>query len=236
MVLGLVLAVLALAAIVVVAWPWRVSLALRAQGDPGGAWAAGGGAQLSGGSISVAAARGTPVVVEVRLFGRRLLRRVIPDPAAKPKPALPEKKADDKPEPSAMDRYKRFSRWLDPIDLLLFLASERARITFDDLQGKVRLGLTDVALAGQIAGALAVLSALASPFGELDYALDWSGNEHLLVSISLSIRFTPALLGIDTARFLGRSLRLRNKASNDGAASGPKPPAPSEPSPAPAGA
>jgi hypothetical protein len=197
MVLGAVLAAIGLVTLALVAMPWRVALALEAQGAPSGAWVLAGGAQLFGCAASVARARGTPVVIELRAFGRRLWSRTGP-PA--PRPAAPPAKS----------RLTELVRRVDPIDLLLFLMDERRRVAVRDLDATVRLGLADVALAGEIAGVLAVLSALGSPFGRLRHEIDWTGREHLDASVSLSIRFSPALLVWDTLRFAARARAQRN--------------------------
>jgi hypothetical protein len=195
----LVAAVVTLGVLVAVALgvtvPWRLALSVQAHGDPGGAWAVAGGAQLFACAASVAQARGTPLVVELRAFGRRvLLRKLGPRPAPKPAPA------------GGGDRLRRLARRVDPVELVLFLAGERRRVAVRDLDASVDLALHDVALAGQVAGALAVLSALGSPFGRLRHRIDWAGPEHLDASVSLSLRFSPALLACDTLRFAARSL------------------------------
>lgn len=182
--------------------PWRLGLALRARGDAQGAWAVAGGAELLAFAATGAAARGTPMIVELRAFGRSLLRRLFPPDGPPPPP-----KAPAKPEPkvSLVERYRRLSRVADPVDLLIFLVSERRRLSVRDVEASVCLGLADAALAGEIAGVLMVISALSSPFGRLDHQIDWSGREHVEASLSLSLRFSPALLVWDTARFLARA-------------------------------
>jgi hypothetical protein len=194
--LGVVLAVAFLAAAISLL-PWRVGIAVEAQGDPSGAWALAGGAELFSCSASVARARGAPAVLELRAFGRRLVRRVLP-PSSEPSGKR-----------SAL--YRRLARRIDPFDLLFFLVAETERLSVRDLEGSVHLGLRDVALAGQIAGLLAVASALAGPFGRLGHSIDWSGREHLDASVSLSLRFSPALLFWDTVRFAARAVRPRRR-------------------------
>ena len=157
--LGALVALVAAALVAFVALavvPWRVGLSLQAHGDPGGAWAVAGGAQLLGCAASVAQARGAPLVLELRAFGRRVLFRAL---GASPAPA--------RPRPPRSDYLRRLARRVDPVDLAFFLAGERRRLAVRNLEGIVELGLHDVALAGQVAGALAVLSALGAPFGRL---------------------------------------------------------------------
>jgi hypothetical protein len=189
--LGVLVALVALAVV-----PWRVGLSLQAHGDPGGAWAIAGGAELLGCAASVAQARGTPLVLELRAFGRGVLCRPLVAPPA-----------PERPRPPRPGRLRNLARRVDPVDLAFFLAGERRRLAVRDLEASVELGLHDVALAGQVAGALAVLSALGSPFGRLRHAIDWSGPERLDAGLSCSLRFSPALLVWDTLRFAARSLR-----------------------------
>lgn len=201
---AIVLAVVIAAILAVTAIPWRLELAAEARGEADGAWALAGGARLFALSASFARARGTPFVIEVRALRWLLMRRLLPSPGAAPPPA-PD-------EPSLRARYDALARWVDPIDLLLFLVGETERVAIRDLEGTVRFGLADVALAGRIAGALAVISAIGSPFGRLRHEVDWSGAEHLDASFSLTFRFTPALIAWDTARFAVRSFQARRRA------------------------
>lgn len=210
-------ALVALGLIVAALVRWRIAFALSGRGDPTGSWALAGGVELSIFALTFGAARGTPLIVEGRAFGRTLIRRLVPsgkepEPEKKPAPKKPEK-------PSS----RGFPRFLDPIDLLLFITAERRRIALRDLDASVSLGLHDVALAGQIAGMLSVISALLAPFGRLHHQIDWSGKEHLEGSLSLSIRFSPLLLAGDTIAFIFRSVFRRRRARDAAPAPLPAP-------------
>jgi hypothetical protein len=197
MVAALAVAGLVALALAVLALPWRLTVALSARGVADGGWALAGGAQLAGLAATYSRARGVPGALGLHLLGRRVLPR--------PRKALPPAA----PPPRA--REGGLPRWIDPIDLALFVLDERRRVAVRELDARVRLGLQDVALAGQLSGMLAILSALAAPLGRLRHEVDWSGDESLEASVSATLRFTPALLLWDTSRFVARSMRGRRR-------------------------
>lgn len=198
----LALCALVVAVAVLVTVPWRPSFALEARGAPDGSWAVAGGIGLAGCSLSFARARSTPTLVALAIFGRTVVRRKL---VAAP--------ASTTAGPGALDRatgaYQRLERWVDPLELAIFLVDETGRVGVRDVEGHVEVGLADVALAGRIAGVLIAAAALLSPFGRLRHAIDWSGREHLDASVSLRLRFSPALLVFDGARFVLKNVRRR---------------------------
>jgi hypothetical protein len=185
--------------------PWRLSIALSARGTPDGAWALAGGAQFAGVAATYTRARGVPASVGVRFLGVRV---------------LPQRRAPRAPRRAP---WRRLAGWIDPLDVALFLVDEARHVTIRDLDATVRLGLSDVALAGEISGVLSVLSGLAAPFGRLRHEIDWSGREALEASVSASVCFAPALLLWDTGRFAARSLARRRRRAGRGGAALPPP-------------
>lgn len=207
-----VLAVVAVAVVtalaVAVALPWRVSLALSARGAKGGGWALAGGAQLAAVAATYTRGRGVPGAVGVHVLGRRVWpRRGAAERGAAI--AAKEEQEEKKKDRSTEDRPSKLGwpRWLDPIDLALFVAGERRRLALRELDGRVRLALADVALAGQLSGLLAIASGLVAPFGRLRHEVDWAGEEALEASVSAQIRFSPGLILWDTALFFIRARR-----------------------------
>jgi hypothetical protein len=196
----LVIALAVTAAAILSARPWRLAIAMRAEGRPDGSWAVAGGVQGIGCSASVAAARGVEPVVDLRVLGRR----VFPDAARRRAGGAGPKRSLD----GWRRGHRRLARWIDPLDLAAFLLEESRRIAVRDLEGSVRFGLHDVALAGEISGVLAAISALAAPFGRFDHEVDWTMREHLDASLSLTLRFTPAWIAWDCLRFVVRSIRV----------------------------
>jgi len=189
----------------VLIWPWRLAIAVQARGEPDGHWALAGGAEVCGCSASLAAARGVPVVTDVRVLGRRVLR--------------PRRSEGEETRPmlgSLRERWEGLGRWVDPADLSEFLVEEASRVSVEDVDGSVRLGLRDVALAGELAGVLAIASALAAPFGRLRHDIDWSGEERVEASLSFALRFSPARILADTARFALRSIHLSRRTHPEG--------------------
>jgi hypothetical protein len=179
-----------------------LALAVQGRGAPDGSWAVAGGAELTGLSVSFARARGTPLVLQLALLGRTILRRRGAQTPAK------EPQQKPKREPGRIARvFRRAASRFDPFDAALFVLDERRRISFRDVEGNVELGLADAALAGQISGILCVASATLSPYGRFTHRIDWSGEEHLDASLSLRVRFRPALLALDFLRFIVQTLR-----------------------------
>lgn len=169
-----------------------LSASVQGRGAPDGSWAIAGGASMAGLTITLAGARGVPFAIAVRLFGRTIVERKL---AAIEAPKAPSK-----------ERASRLAAWLkrriDPWSLAVFLFEELLLIQVKELDAEVELGLHDAALAGQIAGGLAVISALVSPLGALRYNVDWSGKERLAVSGSIAIAISPARIVWDTGRFV----------------------------------
>jgi hypothetical protein len=197
------------AALIMFTRPWRLSIALRAEGRPDGSWAIAGGVQGMRCSASVAAARGVEPVVDLRVLGRRVWSgRGGADVSANAAPRRSDERGKRRWLAAYRDRGRRLGRWFDPISLAAFLLGESRRFAIRDLEGSVRFGLHDVALAGQISGALSALSALSAPFGRFDHEVDWSMNEHLDANLSLTIHFTPARLAWDFIRFAARSIKI----------------------------
>jgi hypothetical protein len=201
MVAALAFAGLAALLLAALALPWRLSIALSARGAADGGWALAGGAQLAGLAATYSRARDVPGALGVHLLGRRVLQRQRKASTPGAAKAAPPRRA----------RTRGLPRWIDPIDLALFVVGERRRVAIRELDASVRLGLHDVALAGELSGLLAVLSALAAPFGRLRHEVDWSGDESLEASVSATLRFSPALLLWDTSRFVARSMRGRRR-------------------------
>lgn len=169
-----------------------LSASVQGRGAPDGSWAIAGGASMAGLTITLAGARGVPFAIAVRLFGRTIVERKLA--------------AIEAPKASPEERPSRIVAWLkrriDLWALAVFLFEELRLIHIKELDAEVELGLHDAALAGQIAGGLAVISALVSPLGALRYNVDWSGKERLAVSGSIAIAISPARIAWDTGRFV----------------------------------
>lgn len=218
-----VLAVVVVAAVaaiaVAVALPWRVSLALSARGAGDGGWALAGGAQLSAVAATYTRGRGVPGAVGVHVLGRRVWpRRGAADraKASAEESAEGAEQAEKKERAARRAGKLRWPRWIDPIDLALFVAGERRRLALRELDGRVRLALADVALAGQLSGLLAIASGLCAPFGRLHHEVDWAGEEALEASVSAQLRFSPALIVWDTALFFMRARREHRRRARAG--------------------
>lgn len=216
---ALTLAVLALLFVGLSFWAVGVQASLQGRGDPDGNWMLGGGA--SAGpilrrsprltlTVSAAAARGVPGRVQLHIWGRRVWQRSFDD-LLKPS----EKKDEEEPEEesSLIDRYERFERWLDPVDLAAFLLSERRRIHIDTLRVDAKYSFADVATTGKVLGALSVLGGVLPPPVIIHQQPSWDARDDASLGILVELWFRPGLLAWDVLNYLVRNVKLRRRSS-----------------------
>ncbi len=209
------LAALALLVVVLlVLLPIRLHLSIQGRGEPNGAWALAGGAQLGPALASGVAARGIAPRVELRVFGRALWPR-------RPKPERHEEVDDS----SALERaergiqraergVRRLSRWLDPLDLLLFLTRERRRIRVERLFVDLDYSFEDIIVTGKLLGAIYALSGVLPSVVEIRQRPSWDLEDRFSVAGDGEIRIFPGLIVVDTLWFVIRNLRLRSRGTS----------------------
>ncbi|MFO0566899.1 MAG: hypothetical protein U0263_14620 [Polyangiaceae bacterium] len=193
--------------------PVVVGFNLQARGEPSGFWAIAGGAEFGPVAMSAIAARGIEAQVAVHAFGRKVLvrkltgRKVEPEPEPVPEPA--------EPVPSALARaearYQRLARWLDPVDLALFVVGERRRIELLPTVVELEYGFRDIALTGKLLGALYALSAFLPSALELRQRPSWESTDRASLSGSGKIRIWPGRLCVDAAWYLIKSVKIRRR-------------------------
>jgi hypothetical protein len=184
--------------------PIRITLSLRGRGDPSGAWAVAGGAQLGPLAVSGVAARGVPASLGAHAFGRKLWQRELAELVR----AKPEQK---KAERRLIDRYKKLERWFDPLDLALFLLEEKRRVRIEALEIDVIYSFEDVALTGKVLAALYVLSGVLPPPIVIRPLPTWESVDKADLAMSGSIRLRPGLVLVESAWFVVRRVKLKRR-------------------------
>lgn len=215
----LALAALALVvSCVLVLLPIRLQLSVQGRGEPGGAWAVAGGAQIGPALASGVAARGVTPRYEVRVFGRTLLPRAKKeDDEAERDEAEEETDALERAREGlerAKDGYRRFERWLDPGDLLVFLVQERRRIQVESLDLDLDYSFRDIVTTGKLLGAIYALAGAMPPVVSIRQRASWEAEDRFELVGAGKIRIFPGLIVVDTLWFVIRNLRLfRRRAS-----------------------
>jgi hypothetical protein len=179
--------------------PLRLTLSARGRGDPSGAWALAGAAQLGPLIGTAVAARGVPGLVELRLLGRIMYRRELGEAVfgraegPQPRPALK----------SAETAYGKVDSFAS------FVMRERRFLRFEILEVDVDYSFVDVALTGQLMAALyAVGGALPSKI-VLRQHVSWESTDRMSLAVSSRIKLWLGLLLVDSALFVIRSNRVR---------------------------
>jgi len=197
--------------------PLRVILDLQARGEPQGMWAAAGGLQIGPLAASGAAARGVPATLQVHAFGRCWLTKQA------------GAQLDERPEgdPGGIERarqalervgerYRRFERWFDPLDLLLFLLQERRRIRPQQLEVDLEYAFEDPMLTGRLLAAICVLQSVLPDSIVVRSTPSWELVDRAQLGIRGEIRVWPVLAATDAIWYATTNVRVwprRNAAS-----------------------
>lgn len=180
-------------------WPMHFDVSGQARGDPNGSWVVAGGASLSFLSVAFVAARGSPLQLNVVIFGRRvnvslhgLVRRVT------------------RPVPH---RVKSASRRLwQPVDVLglaLKLLEERRHLRLRYLVIDLDYGFRDPLLTGRLVGALSALSGVLPAFVELRQRPRWDLEDGWAAVVDGRAVVRPWLILLDVAVYVVKRLGSR---------------------------
>lgn len=194
---GLVLALMLVALFVRV----TVHLSVQGRGDPSGSWALAGGAQVGPLTVAAHGGRGAEPGLAVLLFSRRLLSRPLLSHRSR-EPEEPERA-------SWRERYRRLERWIDPVELLVFVLGERSRVEVPGLEVELEYSFEDVALTGKMMGAIYMLDSLLPAPLVLRQTVGWEFEDRAAMNGSGMLAFRPGLVLFDVCVFLFRHIRLR---------------------------
>ncbi len=198
------LAVVAIGALFI---PLRLRLRLQGRGDPGGAWALAGAAQVGPVIASGVAARGVVATLRVHVFNRALYERTLGELLAKKDEEEEEEKTPKERVEEAIDRLGDAHRRLPAQNLLLFVSRERRRIRIELIEVDLGYSFVDIALTGKLLGAIYALSAVLPRQIVVRQRASWDSKDQGEVAASGSIRIWPGLLLVDSLLFLIRNVK-----------------------------
>ena len=175
--------------------PLDVAASLQARGEPNGAYAAAGGVQLGPIAATFVLTQSMPLLMELRIWGRVVKRSEQPVAPAEPKPHPERRHAEREPTIAALD-------WI------WFLLGERHRIRLRWADVQLEYSFRNVALTGQLTGALSALSSFLPRRVRLVQSPSWELVDRAALALDGRIRLWPGLLFLDCLRFWVRSTML----------------------------
>lgn len=194
--------------------PVRLRVRLQGQGEPNGVWALAGGAELGPVALSGLAAHGMGPSVQLYAFGKRIWQRALGG-AADDHEAAAAKLSNTQTLRNARARmnavYERLRRWFDPLDLLLFVTTERKRVLFGVIDIDLHYSFEDVALTGKIMGLVFVLSGAMPAVITVRQNVSWESIDRARAALTGEIKVWPGLLLVDTLWFVLRNVRRRRQ-------------------------
>ena len=191
--------------------PLRVVLDLQGRGEPQGVWAAAGGLQVGPLAASGVAARGTPAVLQVHVFGRCWLTKRARAPRDDGREKEPEPSGIEQAKQALQrvgDGYRRCERWFDPLDLLLFLVRERRRIRPRRLEMDLEYAFEDPMLTGQLLAAVSLLGSVLPDSIVLRSKHSWELVDRMQLGIRGEIRVWPVLAALDAIWYAITNVRV----------------------------
>ncbi|MBK7582183.1 MAG: hypothetical protein IPI67_18500 [Myxococcales bacterium] len=200
--------------------PLRVRFSLQGRGEPNGFWALAGGAQLGPVATSGVMAQGVEAQLSVHVFGKRLWGKKLAELAS---PRAEDNVTDDREAEAtgalerARARYAHLERWLDPVDLFLFVTRERRRVELGPTQLDLEYGFRDITLTGKLLGAIYAFAPLLPDAIVIRQYPSWESVDRGSVAGSGSVRLWPGLLFVDAAWYLIRNVKIRQPRAGKGA-------------------
>lgn len=190
--------------------PLRVRFSLQGRGEPSGFWALAGGVQLGPVAASGIAAQGVPATLSVHVLGKKLWQKKVAElgESKQEEPSAEEEAPEKKP---LRERYRKLERWLDPLDLGLFLLHERRRVELLPTEVDLEYGFRDIATTGKLLAAIYAISPLLPGPLLVRQKPSWEGMDRAALAASGSIRVWPGLLVVDAAWYLIRNVRVRRR-------------------------
>ncbi len=200
-------AMLVVGALVVWALPVAVAFSFEGRLTPDGRWVVAAGVESGPLSTALVAARGITPQIVVELLGRRVLERRLRMPTRRPRGPSGARSLVEELE--RVERlYRRVERFVDPVDVGLFLVEERRRLELGFLDVLVRFGADDVALTGKVTGAVLVLDGFLGGRISVRPEPVFSGEELAEVRGRGRVRVWPARFLLDFVVFVVRHFHV----------------------------
>jgi hypothetical protein len=194
--------------------PLTVAFNAQARGEPSGAWAVACGLAVGPLAFSMVAAAGVPMTVSLHVFGWRLaefpLRRWLATRTRTRAREAPGR-AEAEAEQNAFERvFGTELGGFDWVEVGAAVWSEKHRVRLLRTEVDLAYSFRDVALTGQLLGAVYAFSALLPPQVRVRQTPSWDANDRLLVGVDGRFRVALGLLALDGLRFvLRKRLELR---------------------------
>ena len=188
-------------------WPFRLALSLQARGGADGNFAVAGGAQIGPVTATVVVARGVPLKVGVRVFGRAL-KQSSKQPEPKPEPEA----EPSEPRPTPRWRQNLVSK-LEPSEVIDYVFGKHSWFGLDGLEVDFDYSSRNVALTGQILAALCTVSAFLPAKVTLRQNPSWELVDRASLSVDGRFRLRPGLFVCDTLWFLMRTFMLPKRSA-----------------------
>lgn len=210
-VLGLLGLVIALVVLVTLS-PLALEASVKGQGEAGKTWFFAVTMRWLFVTLKVRFAQGTPSMLDVRMFDRRVMHR-------SPIREVDEEKQAAESEMPPLEKLRetgeKIERWFDLDALKSFgwgLLRRRVRLT--KVRGTITYCTPDVAVTGMISGFLYTLAGVLGPFGELRIEPQWEAVMRASASLDIAVRTWPVLAMFDFLIFALKNIRLRKRPSN----------------------
>jgi hypothetical protein len=193
----------------------HVRLSAEGRGDPTGRWAVAGGVAIGPVALAGVVAKGIPARLTAQVWRRTFGPWMVGALLEKLRRAPAE--AEEEPSLGArLDALEhaldRFERWLDPVDLALFLTEEKRRIEVKRLDVTTRFADADVALVGKLTGLVYVVSSMLGPRITITPEPVWTGESMVAFTLAGDVVVRPGLFVVDVLVYLVKNVHLMPRA------------------------
>ena len=189
--------------------PIRLELSARWQVE-GKFWAVAAGLRVLFVTISFAAAETSNSVLQLHVFGLRVLHRSLA--RKKPSQKETESKLTFKEIETKARRIKnRIQRWFDLDSLLAFIVGLRRYVRLERFDGRISYATPDVAITGMLAGTLYTFAGLLVPFGSFHVEPQWEEAAKTAGKFRTACKVYPGRAVLRVVIFVLTNIKLRQR-------------------------
>ena len=191
--------------------PLRIHMTLRGKGEWGQLWVIAAGVQVAGVTISYAAASEIDSVLQVHVFGLRVLRKSpVRFKKSEKKESAKERSLDDWMQ-EAKSLRARIERWIELDDLLSGALGLRSYVKVPRLEGMVGYATPDYATTGMLLGVLYSVAGLFVPLGRLQVEPIWEQRATVHGDMKLEVRLWPVRAIAYLLLFAAKNVNFRRR-------------------------
>lgn len=199
---GIVVGVIVAALLAFVLVPVRVHVSMHGHGELGKTWVIAGGVKVLVLTVSVAMASGVDDILQLHVFGIRVLRRspiVVrsDDSSTEPKHSILTWMIEDLPR-----NYKKFTSRLRVDETAKAAWKLLGYVRLRKLEGQLTYCTPDVALTGMIAGALYTITGLLAPWGVFGVTPLWEDVAKADGKMSVQVWVYPGRMVVSVLWYL----------------------------------